>query len=764
MAEIHCFRGCKDDVMDLNRFPTNPEFLIAYQGHASLVTDIRGFVRQGLEGFYFRKTRFLSKMDCKVDGKEPTFISANVVDSYSMIAYYFAASPAGASAGPEPHKPESGGEIVHKAIEIQVNRFVGDGLHQDVHVTNHALRPAQIELAWELAADFADQSEIEQGERRQQAPVDRNWVGSEGQGELAFRYRHPELGHGTRVRFTAPARPQEHQGIVSIPLALAPQRPVHIGIDVVPVFRGEAIEPAYGCDAFHAHATRFDRARERWEAGRVRLATANRTVQDAWERAAADLGSLPLFEGDGPQIYTPAAGIPIYQALFGRDALIAAWQASLLNPLMLRGTLELTAKWQAEADDPRRDEEPGKIIHQHQQSPLALLGKNPFLAYYGDYTAPGMFLVALASDFAITGDADFVRHMRDKALATLAWMDRYGDRDGDGFYEYETLAGDQGIKNQGWKDSAQAILYPDGRMVENPLAVADVQALYYAAKHLIGLTFLAIGEDRRGADLLHQAEALKERFNRAFWMPEERYFALALDKHKQPVKTVAADAGHCLAYGIVEADKAAALAERLMAPDLFSGWGIRTLSSEHPAYNPFAYHLGDVWPWPSALIGFGLRRYGFDEAFHRLAEGLFAATRLFAWNRLPEALGGHARDGRHPHPGVYPRSNSPQAWSASAVIFLVQTMLGLVPLAPLKTLLIAPRLPDWLPEVTLAGIRIGDGQVSLRFRRDPSGRTEHEILAASAGIAVRRWDTGTLGRGEDVLAAAVQSALRERRG
>ncbi|HJU16503.1 MAG TPA: glycogen debranching N-terminal domain-containing protein [Stellaceae bacterium] len=742
--------------MDLNRFKTHPEFLIIYRGHSSLVTDIRGSIGQGLEGLYFRKTRFLSKMRCNVEGKEPKFISANGTDSYSMIGYYFSALPSGT---PESPKSGSGGEIAERAIELQVNRFIGGGLHQDVLVTNHALSPAHIRLSWELAADFADQSEVEGGKRQQQAPVEQDWTHHEGRGTLTFRYRHPDLPHGTQLRFTAPGALEGSEGIVSILLVLEPQRPVRIGIDVVPLFLGEAVEPVYGCDGVRARTTKFDRARERWDAERVRLVTSNRTVQEAWERAADDLGSLPLFDGDGPEMYTPAAGIPIYQALFGRDALIAAWQASLLNPLMLRGVLETTAKWQADADDPQHDAQPGKIIHQHQESPLSLLGKNPFRAYYGDYVAPGMFLVALATDFAITGERDFVRHMQDKALKTLAWIDRYGDRDGDGFYEYETLAGDQGIKNQGWKDSAQAILYPDGRIVENPLAVADVQGLFYAAKHLMGLTFLAIGEDRRGSELLQQAEALKERFNRVFWMPEERFFALALDRDKKPVKTIAADAGHCLAHGIVASDKAAALAERLMAPDMFSGWGIRTLSSAHPAYNPFAYHLGSVWPWPTALIGFGLRRYGFGEAFHRLAKGLFEASELFAWNRLPEALGGQARDAQHPHPGLYPSSNSPQAWSASAVISLVQTMLGLAPLAPLNTLLIAPDLPEWLPDLTLEGIRVGGGRVSLGFLRNSSGRTEHEVLSATGGIAVERRDIGEAGQGEDALAAAVRSLI-----
>lgn len=373
-------------------------------------------------------------------------------------------------------------------------------------------------------------------------------------------------------------------------------------------------------------------------------------VQRAWDRAVCDLGSLFLLEGSGPERYTPAAGLPEYQALFGRDSLMTACQCGLLGPDMLRGTLLTLRRWNATAYDDRYDEQPGKIVHQHQRSPLALLGKTPFRHYYGDYTAPALFLIGLASDFAWTGDAGLIRSTDEEITRTLTWMDRDGDLDGDGLYEYQTRAGNWGIKNQGWKDSAQAILYPDGRTVPDPIALIEIQGAYYAAKRLMGLAYRAISEAARGTALLEQAAALKRRVNERFWLPDEQYVALALDPDKKPVRTIACDPGQALIYGVLDRDKAQAVARRLLAPDLFSGWGVRTLSSGHPAYNPLSYHLGSVWPLANAMIAAGLKLYGFIPELHALAKGLFEATGLFDLGRLPETFGGHPRDASTPIP------------------------------------------------------------------------------------------------------------------
>ncbi len=228
-------------------------------------------------------------------------------------------------------------------------------------------------------------------------------------------------------------------------------------------------------------------------------------------------------------------------------------------------------------------------------------------------------------------------------------------------------------------------------------------------------------------------------------MPEQQYFALALDPAKTPVRTIAADPGQCLAYGIIDDDKADAVAARLMMPDLFSGWGIRTLSDRHPAFNPFAYHLGSVWPAASAIIGFGLKRYGFNQQLHRLAKAMFEVTELFNFDRLPEVFGGHTRDRRHRHPGIYPDANSPQAWSAGAVILLIHSMLGLIPVAPRQILIIDPDLPEWLPELTLSHMRVGNARVSLRFWRDAAGYTQHDVVAQQDELRIYRLLTGDSG-------------------
>lgn len=723
-------------LQDVNRLKMFPDTLAAYQGHSICITGVHGHLLEGIEGFYHHNTRFLSRMAVRIDGCDPLFVSANPVDAYSFIAYYLCPHPGGREAGPLADDPaDDGGEIVRSGIELQINRFVGDGMHQDVCLTNHALAEAVVELAWEFDADYADLTEAVTGQRTQFAPVDREWR-DDG---LHFTYRHETLRHGTFVRFLHPPSPPVYRdGRVVLTLRLPPRTPVAFCLSIHPIFCGRQSDPLYDCNSFRSHDTAWDRVRDDWARDLASLKTGNSNVQAAWDRAVSDLGSLFMYDGAGDERYTPAAGVPIYQALFGRDSLTTAWQSSLVSPRMLKGTLETMARWLGDRTDDRFDEQPGRIIHQRQLNPLSLLGKNPFLHYYGDYAGPGMFLTCIAWYFMQTGDREFVRRLLEPIERVLAWMDRDGDRDGDGFYEYATRAGAWGTKNQGWKDSGEAILYPDGRCVPNPIACVEIQGYCFVAKHLIGQVFLAMGQVARGVELLREAEDLKRRFNTAYWWPEEGFYAIALDPDKRQVRSVASNPGHCLTAGIVDQDKAAAVGRRLMAPDMFSGWGIRTLSSEHPAFNPFCYHLGSVWPPENASIALGLKRYGLNPLVHDLARGLFEATALFYLGRLPEAIGGHQRDALHPHPGIYPQSNAPQAWSSSAVVMLVHALIGLRPYAPLNSLLIDPDLPDWLPELTLENLQVGASRLSLQFRRDASGHTDYRVLEASGNPRVLR--------------------------
>ncbi len=724
----------------LNRLRLAPEQMSLYCGAHVFVANRYGLIESGMDGLYYEQTRFLSRWTLACEGVPLKPVSANAVSSPGGTAYYLAPSPAGAAAGPPGENPDDrGGEIVEKGIAIQVNSFAGGGAHQDITVVNRTLRPVTIALDLSLEADFADLDEVVSRERKQSAPVRRTFAaGVPGAGRLTFAYTHPRLDHATTIDVAGADALFDEGSVLRMLLHLAPQQPRLLCIDIAPVFLGTPLPPWHGVDGVVTRHHPDGDHEARWRADCAILETATDAVQVAWDRAVADLASMHMLDGTGEARFTPMAGIPKYTALFGRDTLAAGLQSILLTPVTIAGSLSRVGEWTARGTDDSRDAQPGKVLHQHQRSPLALLGVTPFEAYYGDYSAPALFILGAAAHFAHTGDREAFASVRDNVFATLDWMDRDGDIDGDGLYEYRTLAGAKGIKNQGWKDSGQAILHADGAYVDDPIAVAEVQGLYYAAKQALAGVLTCLGEHARADDLMRQAAALKARFNAAFWLPDLRYFAIGIGPDKAPIRTVASDPGSCLAFGIIDTDKAAAVRDRLMSPDMFSGWGIRTLSAEHPAFNPLAYHLGSVWPVSNGNICFGLKRYGFLAACHILAEAMFDATGLFDYDRLPEVFGGHPRDKRHPHPGIYPDACSPQAWSATAVVQVMHALSGLTPLAPLDALIVDPALPAWCPDLTLRGIRIGSRRVSVALHREADGTTRHTVLEGGEGLRIIR--------------------------
>jgi glycogen debranching enzyme len=383
-----------------------------------------------------------------------------------------------------------------------------------------------------------------------------------------------------------------------------------------------------------------------------------------------------------------------------------------------------------------RDEEPGRIPYQVRSGPLARLEKNPYAAYYADFASPLMYVISFANLFAWRGDRDELGRHWDTARRILDWARAYGDRDGDGYLEYVTKSS-MGTKNQGWKDSGDAIVYEDGTPVPAPIAPCEVQGYWYAAQLLMAGLAWVKGERRWARELWRSARALKRRFNRDFWMEEEGFYALALDPDKRPVRAVTSNVGHCLATGILDRTRLPKVIERLFAPDMFSGWGIRTLSSRHAAYHPLSYHLGTVWAVENATICFGLRRFGFEAEAVRLAEALFELASLYRGGRIPETVGGYARED-HPTPGAYPRSNTPQTWNASALPLCLQTLLGLLPYAAYHVLVVDPVLPAWLPAVELRKLRVGRTTASLRFWRDEDGGSHVRLLDKDGPLHVIR--------------------------
>jgi glycogen debranching enzyme len=709
-----------------------PEVLCAHHGKSLLVTDRAGAIGGGLQGLYDHDLRLLSRHRLLLHGKPPRLDQLSAVDHYSTLAYYVAPPRRG------------GGEEADRELVLRVARFVGQGLHEDVAVTNHGLDEVRLEIAWELAADFADLNEARRGKRQQEAPVAADWrVGEGGEAELRFDYLHPRLPRGSLVRLrrhgtAAGPGPTWDGKRLAHRIVLGAQETDRFCLTVVAVVDGEVREPTFGCGAFGLGTTARAEVTPAWALDATRIETPNAAVRASWDRAAADLASLALGEGSTPvERATPAAGIPNYAALFGRDALTAAGQGLLLSPALAEGTLRFLARHLGAKEDDFYDEQPGRVPQQLRDGPLGLLGLTPWRHDYGDYAAPCAFLVLLGGHHLVAGDLQLVRDLLEPAKRVLGWLEERADLDGDGFLEYRTRS-PKGQRHQGWKDSGNAVVDDRGRQVEPPIAACEIQGYWYAARLLMAEIFLSVGESARAFGLFRQAVELKRRFQERFWMPEERFVAFGLDGDKKQIRSIASNAGHCLATGVVAKEHAEDVVRRLMAPDMFSGWGIRTLSSQNPAYNPFSYHLGSVWPPENATTAFGMMRYGFAAECSALCKALFDAAALFEHHRLPEALGGHPRDADHPHPGVYPDSCAPQAWSASAVVWLVHSMLGLWSYAPLSLLVVKPELPDWLPELTLRGLRIGQARATIEFRRDAGGTTDFRVLEREGTLHVVR--------------------------
>ena len=635
---------------------------------------------------------------------------------------------------PRPGGRAEGPQLPQDALEITIRRTLGPGLLERIQVTNHSGVGCTARLRLALDGDFADVAEL-RGDRRQDGTVERE---VEQGTALRLRYHVSVDGRsderGLEVSFEGASAAVDERGI-AVDLGLEPHGTLEFGLRYAVFDGGRWQGPqADGPD-------RRRRQRAAWRRRRPTIECVDR-LRRPFERAADDLFDLrnwdleaELLGGSAGAAWILNAGVPMFTGLFGRDVITAGWQAAMLGPRALAGALDAVAATQATVTDPWRDAEPGKLIHERRWGPQAALGLTPRDAYYGSQTTPAMFALALSEAWHWTGDDATLRRHVDVARRALEWAHSAGDLDHDGFLEYRKRS-PAGLRNQAWKDSDEAIRHEDGTIVDGPIATVEEQAFHILALERLAEILIALEADDDAADLLRRAGALRQRWHAAFWMPDEGFYAMALDGKKRAVRTIGSNAGHALGTGIVPQQHARAVADRLLAPDLFSGWGIRSLSDRHPSYNPFAYHLGCVWPVEQATFALGFKRYGLDDHLDRLVAGVLDAAAASCDGRLPEALAGHDRD-VVPAPVPYPAANVPQAWSATALIQIVQIMLGLYPFAPLRTLaVVRPRLPSWLPELTLRRLRVGCATVSLAFRRRPDGSAAWQVVEQRGALLV----------------------------
>jgi glycogen debranching enzyme len=700
-----------------------PNQLYAWYGPALIVTDQHGEcggANGALSGFYFRETRYLSRLRFEVNGEPPWLCSAGGVRQHQLAFTYahpeLSGGTGGGSDSAQGEQPRDAYGLPRRSLDFLAHYQLGfHSLDVILVLTNRSTEPAALELTWRIDADYADLLEAEAGSRQQDCPV----VRLAQPGGIRFRYQHPELALETLVSADGADWSVASGGLAtSLVLRSGEAKTVHLKV----IAQGEEDMPS------ESELSARSEQVGQWHARRARVRTQGeypfgRMVNQAMD----DLGSFALLEGEPKGWLAPAAGVPLYPALFGRDSLTSTWQAAVLDRGdLLEATLTRLASLQGTAVVPDRDEEPGRIVQSVRRGPLARLGLNPFARYYADFASPFMFVISLAQLYAWSGDEDLIRQHWDAARRVLDWARERGDRDGDGYLEYQTQS-EQGPKNQGWKDSGEGIVYEDGRQVPAPIATCEIQGYWFAAQQLFAVLCAALRETEDAKAYWAASQALKERFNRDWWMPEERYFALALDPQKKPARSIASNVGHCLASGIIADQHIRPVVGRLFAPDMFSGWGVRTLSSEHPSYNPISYHLGSVWAAENATIVFGLRRYGLDARAMDLFEAMVDLAMLYDHYRVPECVGGYSR-GEFPHPGAYPEANMPQAWNQSALPLLLQTILGLQPVAPLHLLAVDPILPEWLPDVTIEGLRLGETVATLHFHRNADGQVDADIV------------------------------------
>ena len=670
------------------------------------------------EGFYAQDTRHLSELRLVVGGLYPVLLSSVMESGHHAVIN-----------ATNPVLPGVGPSIPQDTLNVRRTVLVSDRLYYRIRVRSFHPEPVVTVVEVSLAADFADVFEV-------------RGVGRRTGGQLA-----PPTRDGDRLRFGYVAvdgqRRETHIDLSPSPLRVRIDgNRVHVAWDVR-LDAGQAIELQLTVlpvlpgrrrpgQTLEQAATRLETSYTAWVSACARISTDNELFDRLIDASVRDLHALMMPVGANA---LPAAGIPWYVAPFGRDSLLSACESLMINPAVARGTLLSLAGLQANVDEAWRDSEPGKILHELRVGELARTGQIPHTPYYGTADATPLFLMVAGGYYRWTLDLDTMRQLRPALDAALRWIDEWGDRDGDGFVEYERRS-PAGLRNHGWKDSEDAIVHADGSLAQGPIALVEVQGYVYEAKLRIADVYEALGDIPRAERLRDEAARLREAFNLAFWMPDEGFYALALDGQKNQVASITSNPGHCLYCGIVDDDKAPLVAERLMAADMFSGWGIRTLSSGSPAYNPMSYHNGSVWPHDNAIAAAGLKRYGFNVATTRIATGLFdvaSGTRDF---RLPELLCGFQRDGSRAIV-AYPVACIPQAWAATAPFMLVQALLGISAHAPENRLTVdRPRLPDWLGSVEIRDLRIGQSTVGLGFQYSSSGATGFSLLDQRGDVHV----------------------------
>jgi glycogen debranching enzyme len=666
-------------------------------GNTFVVSDGQGDIDASLTdptGLFSFDTRFLSKWVLTLDGQRLNPLSVDDVNYFETLFFLV---------------PGTGTVYVDSKLSVIRRRSVGDGFQEELTILNHDAEPVDLTVRVEAASDFADLFEVKDALQKKG-----EYSSRAEDGKLLLGYERQMFTRSTTISATAPAQLDENG--LTFDVHVEPHGEWRTEIDVS-VRSGQAA---------NAHKRRPESMKanlERWVGSAPRLQCDWAPLGVTYRRSLVDLAALRYSPPITPGKSLPAAGLPWFMTMFGRDSIFTSLQALPFTPELAATTLRVLGLWQGTRVDDFRDEDPGRILHEMRYGEMTAFEERPHSPYYGCADATALYVVLLDEYERWTGDRKLVRDLEQEARAALRWIDEYADLMGNGYVSYQRRNEKTGLENQCWKDSWDSISYSDGRLPGFPRATCELQGYAYDAKVRGARLAREIWKDPTFADELErQATELKRRFNRDFWVEKDEYFALALDPDGNQVDALSSNNGHLLWSGIVDKSKAKAVVRHLMGSRLFTGWGVRTLAEGEGRFNPIGYHVGTIWPFDNSFIAWGLRNYGFNQEAAQIAAGILNAAAFFD-GRLPEAFGGYRREATR-YPVQYPTACSPQAWSTGAPLLLLRTMLGLQPVD--DHLVVEPALPSGIGLLALLEIpgRWGRGDAFARGDIGPSRSSE----------------------------------------
>lgn len=668
------------------------------------------------DGLFHMDTRFLSRLELLMDGTQPLLLGSNLSDDNSLYSVDLTNPDISAN-----------GHIVLPKDTLHIIRSIfvwQKTAYQRIGIRNHGTQPVNLGLTLKFDSDFADLFEVRGSTRKRRGSADAKVLGPD---EVLHIYRGLDGNlRRTNLHFDPPpTRLTTGEARYRLDVMAGQTCSLFVAVSCNK-------DPEIARVPFIRALLSARREIRSSQANRGSIITSNDVFNEVLHRTTADLYMLKTETPQGPY---PYAGIPWYSTTFGRDGLITALQTLWFDPRIARGVLRRLAAYQATKDDPEADAQPGKILHEMRGGEMAALREVPFGLYYGSVDSTPLFVLLAGMYVDRTGDERTLTELWPAIEAALQWIDGPGDADQDGFVEYRRLS-KHGLVNQGWKDSFDAIFHADGRLVEGDIALAEVQGYVFAAKRAAARCARRLGYEERANKLDSDAELLARRFEAAFWCPEIETYALALDGAKEPCRVRTSNAGQLLFTGIVSADRARKVANALMQPPSFSGWGIRTVTKGEARFNPMSYHNGSIWPHDNALIALGFARYGLKQPVMRLFKGLFDAASYMDLRRLPELFCGFQRERRR-GPTLYPVACAPQAWASVAPFALLEASLGLeFDATNMAIRLHNPQLPSFLDELTISDLRLGASVIDFKIRRRQMDDVSMEIVRSRGPIQV----------------------------